>query len=633
MPHTRFAKLSSRRSSSLVEPLESRRMFATLTTLASFSTTSGAVPRAGLTLSGNILYGTTDQGGANSLGTVFSVPTAGGPPTTLATFNNTNGANPVAGLTLSGNKLYGTTSGGGTAFLAGGTVFSLPITGGTPTTLVTFNSTNGFVPSGGVTLSGSTLYGTTQAGGAGNLGTVFSVSVTGGAPTPVVTFNGTNGKGPGTGLTLSGSTLYGTTRSGGANNQGTVFSVPITGGTVTTLATFNTTNGAFPAAGLTLSGNTLYGTTSTGGAGTRGTVFSVPVTGGTLTTLASFNGTNGSTPFAGLTLLGTTLYGTTSGGGTNGLGTVFSVPVSGGAPNTVVTFDRTNGANPQAGLIADAAGNLYSTTAAGGANDLGSVFKLSGLGSPAPSRPEVSVLGNSLPIADNDAFSTTADHSDFGTVNFNSPLTRTYTVRNTGTATLTTRSLTVPVGFVIDSSDPLASSIARGGSDTFKVRLIATTSGTFQGNISFTNNDADENPYNFAIKGIVRGANAEVDVRGDNRSIVDGDTAPRISNFTDFGLVARNAPGVVRTFTILNTGSATLNLSGLGVFFPGTNNASTLFTIVTRPPAFILGGQSATFSLRLNTSSAGTFIREVRFTTNDANEATYNFNIKGVVTG
>ena len=75
-------------------------------------------------------------------------------------------------------------------------------------------------------------------------------------------------------LTLSGSTLYGTTNEGGASGYGTVFSVPLAGGSPTTLATFNNTNGEYPFAGLTLSGNTLYGTTYEGGASGYGTVFS-----------------------------------------------------------------------------------------------------------------------------------------------------------------------------------------------------------------------------------------------------------------------------------------------------------------------------------------------------------------------
>ena len=51
-------------------------------------------PFAGLTLSGNTLYGTTENGGANGDGTVFSLPISGGSPTVLASFNGSNGKFP-----------------------------------------------------------------------------------------------------------------------------------------------------------------------------------------------------------------------------------------------------------------------------------------------------------------------------------------------------------------------------------------------------------------------------------------------------------------------------------------------------------------------------------------------------------
>jgi Ca2+-binding RTX toxin-like protein len=117
--------------------------------------------------------------------------------------------------------------------------------------------------------------------------------------------------------------------------------------------------------------------------------------------------------------------------------------------------------------------------------------------------PEVEVRGNNVVIADGDTTASTTDHTDFGSVNVGSPLTRTFTVRNTGTAALTTSGLSVPSGFTIDPADRLNASIPAGGSDTFKVKLNATAAGTFTGNISFANNDSNENPYNFAIRGVV----------------------------------------------------------------------------------------------------------------------------------
>lgn len=278
----------------------------TFTTLASFNGSNGANPVGGLILSndGSTLYGTTYEGGADGNGTVFSLPIAGGTPATVAAFNGTDGAYPIAGLILSGSVLYGTTTSGGHGY---GTVFSLPASGGTPAVLASFINANGSNPCGSLILSGGTLYGTTmgRSSSIGGNATLFSLPVTGGIPTVLASFSnhGPPTTGFGGSLILSGSTFYGTTLTGGLGivSTGTVFSLPITGGTPTTLAAFNHTNGNFPQPGLILACNTLYDTSpgampdtvSIDGPSGPGTLFSLSVTGGTPTTLATLNGNNG----------------------------------------------------------------------------------------------------------------------------------------------------------------------------------------------------------------------------------------------------------------------------------------------------------------------------------------------------
>ncbi len=350
----------------------------TLTTLASINGGSNGYG-VGLTLSDSTLYGTTNSGGANGYGQVFSVPITGGTPTMLASFSGTNGGGPSGSLTLSGGTLYGTTQYGiGPNENEYGEVFSVPVTGGTPTVLASFNGgPNGSSPAAGVTLSGGTLYGTTANGGANDNGEVFSVPVTGGTPTVLASFNyATNGQNPQADLTISGSTVYGTTEGNGLNSYGTVFSVPVTGGTPSVLTSFNGTNGAYSQGGLLLSGSTLYGTTQSGGDIDYGEVFSVPVNGGGATVLASFNDSDGAAPEGNLILAGNTLYGTTRRGGTNDEGEVFSVPVTGGTPTVLLSFNGTNGSYPQAGLTLSGS-TLYGTTTGGGANGDGTVFELS----------------------------------------------------------------------------------------------------------------------------------------------------------------------------------------------------------------------------------------------------------------
>ena len=127
--------------------------------------------------------------------------------------------------------------------------------------------------------------------------------------------------------------LYGATGGGGANGYGTVFSVT-SGGSLTTLHSFNVTDGAGPYAALTQAtdGN-FYGVTNTGGANRFGTVFNI-TPGGVLTTIYSFcaqvNCADGAYPFAGLIqATDGDLYGTTTSGGANNNGTVFKITLGG----------------------------------------------------------------------------------------------------------------------------------------------------------------------------------------------------------------------------------------------------------------------------------------------------------------
>jgi CSLREA domain-containing protein len=118
--------------------------------------------------------------------------------------------------------------------------------------------------------------------------------------------------------------------------------------------------------------------------------------------------------------------------------------------------------------------------------------------------PVVLVTGNGLEIIDGDTTPNTADGTDFGTVTEGGEaVSRTFTVRNTGNAVLTTSNLTVPSGFTI--TEELAASIAAGDSDTFAVRLDTTVAGVKSGDIRFDNNDSDSHPYNFRITGTVGG--------------------------------------------------------------------------------------------------------------------------------
>src|SRR5262249_4137632 len=93
-------------------------------------------------------------------------------------YTNWDGAMPHAGLILSGTTLYWTASGGGSS--GSGTVFALDTNGTGFTTLHSFvGGSDGSDPKGAPLISGTTLYGAVSYGGSKGGGTIFPVNTDG----------------------------------------------------------------------------------------------------------------------------------------------------------------------------------------------------------------------------------------------------------------------------------------------------------------------------------------------------------------------------------------------------------------------------------------------------------------------
>lgn len=320
-------------------------------------------------INGNF-YGTTNGGGVDSLGTMFEI-TPAGKLTTLHSFcsqqNCADGFGPNSLIQATNGNFYGTTNGGGANSV--GTVFEITAAGEL-TTLYNFcsqsNCTDGEYPFGAIVqATNGNLYGVTSEGGANSEGTIFEITPVG----KLTTFYSfcsqpgcRDGGSPQAGLVQAANgNFYGTTSYGGANAYyGTVFEIT-PAGTFSTLYSFcnqlNCPDGALPEAELVqgTDGN-FYGTTYEGGANCIpagcGTVFKITQT-GKLTTLYSFCSqaecTDGSSSRSALVEATSGMfYGTTGSGGTNiGAGTVFresmglkpfikTLPVSGNVGSPVI---------------------------------------------------------------------------------------------------------------------------------------------------------------------------------------------------------------------------------------------------------------------------------------------------------
>jgi uncharacterized repeat protein (TIGR03803 family) len=417
---------------------------AQLTTLASFDKTDGRDPGWPASpfvqgTNGN-LYGTTIAGGANDEGTVFEISPAG-KLVTLYSFCSqpscSDGAIPNAGLlqALDGN-LYGTTNAGGRNNL--GTIFEITPKGKL-TTIYYFCSqsgcSDGANPSAGLVQgSDGNFYGTTAVGGSFGVGIVFKITKEG-VLTTLASFDGSNGQGPAFGSLIQATdgNFYGTTLVGGANAScgdtrgcGTIFRMT-PHGELTSLYSFctqpNCTDGFELYGGLVQGANgNFYGITTLGGANDYGTVYELARS-GEFRTLHSFDSSDGAYPEAAL-IQGTdgNFYGTTSGGGANGdRGTVFQITPA-GTLTTLYNFcsqsNCSDGTGPFESLIQATNGEFYGTTFAGGLSSnciggCGTAFSLSmGLGPFVETRLGSGKVGSHVILLGNSLTGTTA-------VNFN----------------------------------------------------------------------------------------------------------------------------------------------------------------------------------------------------------------------
>lgn len=253
------------------------------------------------------------------------------------------------------------------------------------TVIATFPA-NPLVPFQLIQGAGGNFYGVTTFGGHHEMGTIFRMTPQGNL-SKVFTFNGANGARPMAALVQGrGGNFYGTTQQGGTSGQGTIFKMS-RAGTLQTLRSFvchqaSCPDGDFPDTKLVrgLDGS-YYGTTYVGGSAQKGVVFRIGPQ-GSFVVLHSFGHPTkklGAYPRGPLLLASDgNLYGTCERGGAYGMGTIFMVTPQ-GQVKLFHTFgpQDTEGIGPAGDLVEGSDGNLYGNTEVGGANQWGTLFKIS----------------------------------------------------------------------------------------------------------------------------------------------------------------------------------------------------------------------------------------------------------------
>ena len=236
---------------------------------------------------------------------------------------------------------------------------------------------------------------------------------------------------------------------------------------------------------------------------------------------------------------------------------------------------------------------------------------------------EIEVTGNGNTIVDGDSSPSVTDNTDFGTVNVGGNNALTFRIHNFGSPALDV------FGSSVTGTDPgmftiaaIATPVAIGDSTDVIVTFTPTSSGAKNAVISFFNSDLTEGTYNFSVTG--NGLNNEINVEGNDVTILDGSNIPNLADHTDFG--GSSAATIVRTFTIhnINAGPA-LNLTGIGL--SGINVGD--FSITSNPGAVgITAGDSVTFDITFTPGAVGVRYAEISIDSDDEDEDPYTFSIQ-----
>ena len=239
----------------------------------------------------------------------------------------------------------------------------------------------------------------------------------------------------------------------------------------------------------------------------------------------------------------------------------------------------------------------------------------------APS-PEISVAETGLGQGD------IADGGTLGqgTPTAGSETTLTFTVTNSGTADLTLGAATFshPTNVTVNAITSPAPTVSPNGTTTFTVKYTPTSAGGFSFDLSFANNDDNENPYDFTITGRAVAPEIAVAETGQGQgAVADGGTLAQ-------GTQAAGSATTL-TFTVTNSGDGDLTLATATSSAPSnvTVNAISAPASTTVSPS----GTTTTFTVQYTPTSAGAFSFDLSFANNDSDEDPYNFTISGSATG
>lgn len=210
---------------------------------------------------------------------------------------------------------------------------------------------------------------------------------------------------------------------------------------------------------------------------------------------------------------------------------------------------------------------------------------------------------------------------------------KTVTIRNLGNQDLGISTVTLDGSHSGDFATNLTSldgTVAAGASTTFTISFTPQAAGARSAVLHILSDDADEGSFDINLSGT--GTIPLISVKGNSTTITNGDATPASADHTDFGSTPVTGGSVTRTFTISNTGTAQLLLTGTAPNYVSLIGSSA-FTISSQPttPVAATNG-TTTFQVTFDPSASGDVTAVVNIDNDDGSADPYTFVIQGTGT-
>ena len=206
-----------------------------------------------------------------------------------------------------------------------------------------------------------------------------------------------------------------------------------------------------------------------------------------------------------------------------------------------------------------------------------------------------------------------------GSANIGKSVTKTFTIRNTGTLNLTGLAATFTGANQAEFTAAAFgnTTVTPGNTTTVTVTFSPTATGNRVATLAIASNDRDENPFEIALTGT--GTTPEISIEQPvNTEQPDG------TGEVDFGN-ATPADDITKTFTIRNTGTGPLSDIALNV--DGTHSAE--FTASNLSSTVVQPDETATFTVTFMPDGAGTRTAAIHVSSDDPDENPYDIDLTG----